>query len=251
MKKIFIALLCVVIVCATPFAVFAEGEDSSVQEATVTTTEEIATEGENEATEGVSTEAAAVEKTTVAETTTEKSTGAFTVPTTEDIIRWAEDNLKDVIVIVTILASLIYQLRKHASLNKSVATCNNNAVAVVENSNAAIANALSEVAKVSTAVEAYKVEIDSLLGEIRLSDAEKKKLEATLADYEKYLETAKLANLELSNEIAELIVLSNIPNSKKEEFFSRHRAAVAAIDAVVGVIDAVDNTEVKHDGEKA
>jgi hypothetical protein len=44
-----------------------------------------------------------------------------------------------------------------------------------------------------------------------------------------YIKTAKLANVEFANELAELLVLANIPNSKKDELYSRHIAAVGAI----------------------
>jgi hypothetical protein len=78
---------------------------------------------------------------------------------------------------------------------------------------------------------------------VRANEEEKHKLATTLATVKKYLETAKAANLELSNEVAELLVLANIPNSKKEELYSRHRAAVDAI-------AAVEKTEVNTDGEQ-
>ena len=53
------------------------------------------------------------------------------------------------------------------------------------------------------------------------------------------METSKAANIELSNEVAELLVLANIPNSKKEELYSRHRA----------VVDAITTTEVSEVNE--
>ena len=56
-----------------------------------------------------------------------------------------------------------------------------------------------------------------------------------------------LANVELANEVAELLVLANIPNSKKEELYSRHLAAVGAI-AEAEKIEV--NTEVKEDVEQ-
>ena len=58
---------------------------------------------------------------------------------------------------------------------------------------------------------------------------EKQKLEQTLGEALAYIKTAKLANVEFANELAELLVLANIPNSKKDELYARHRAAVDAI----------------------
>ena len=138
-------------------------------------------------------------------------------------------------------------MHKLALVVKSIVTCNNNAVSISENSHGAIDTALAEVKSVSEVVGTYKDEIISLLAEIRQSDEEKKKLEAALTEVENYLKTAKLANVELSNEVAELLVLANIPNAKKEELYARHRAAVDALDAADH-----KNTEVKKDvGEKA
>lgn len=210
MKKIFIALLCVAIICAMTCVVFAE---DTTEVETFIAEEETATE--------------------------------VTIPTTDEIIKWIEGHLEEISVIITLIFTLIYQVRKHASLNKSIATCNNNAVSIVENSNSVVHAALDRVENVSAVVDKYKDEIITLLAEIRQTDDEKKKLEIALTEVENYLKTAKLANTELANEVAELLVLANIPNSKKEELYSRHRAAVAAI-------DAAEHKEVKNDvGEEA
>lgn len=209
MKKIFIALLCVAMICAMTAVAFAEDtavDTNAVETETFLVETEISTEGEITGT-------------------------GVTIPTTDEIVKWVEMHLEEISVIITLIFTLIYQVRKHASLNKSIATCNNNAVSIVENSNSAISTALSRVENVSAVVDKYKDEIVTLLAEIRQTDEEKKKLETALTEVENYLKTAKLANTELANEVAELLVLANIPNSKKEELYSRHRAAVDAIKA--------------------
>ena len=217
MKKNKLYIVLAVLICLTiivglaKIAVSAEDEiptdidTNAVESESMPIEEETATEGEN--------------------------TSTITVPTTDEIIKWVETHLEEISVIVTLIATLFYQVRKHAALNKSIATCNNNAVSIVENSNEAIKTALSRVEDVSSVVDKYKDEIVSLLAEIRQTDDEKKKLETALVEVENYLKTAKLANTELANEVAELLVLANIPNSKKDELYSRHRAAVDAIDA--------------------
>ena len=209
MKKIFIALLIIAMVCAMTAVAFAE---DTTEVETFIADEETATE--------------------------------VTIPTTDEIIKWIEGHLEEISVIITLIFTLIYQVRKHASLNKSIATCNNNAVSIVENSNSVVQTALNRVENVSAVVDKYKDEIITLLAEIRQTDDEKKKLEIALTEVENYLKTAKLANTELANEVAELLVLANIPNSKKEELYSRHRAAVAAI-------DAAEHKEVNDNGEEA
>lgn len=232
MKKIFIALialLCLAAVFVLTNVVSATDEIPSLVETNAVETEtlptetEITTEGEISATEDIPT------------------------VTTETIVKWIEEHFEEISVIVTAICTLILTIKKLASVIKSIATCNNNAVDIAEESKVTIQTALAQVEAASAVVGTYKDEIVTLLAEIRQSDEEKKKLEVALTEVENYLKTAKLANTELANEVAELLVLANIPNSKKEELYSRHRAAVDAIDAADH-----KKTEVKKDvGEEA
>lgn len=227
MKKIFIAFICIVMICAMPLVAFAEDEISTTVDTNVVETETLPTE---------------------TETTTEgEISGSTDVPTvtTDEIVKWVEDSFEEISVIVSLIVMLIYQVRKHTSLNKSIATCNNNAVSIVENSNSVIQAALARVEEVAEVVVNYKDDIVSLLGEISKSDEEKKRLESALTTFESYMKSAKLANKALADELADLLLLANIPNSKKEELYSRHLEAVRAI------VDA-EKTEVKEDvGEES
>lgn len=123
------------------------------------------------------------------------------VTTVDKVVEYIQLHLEEISVIVTLIGYVFYQARKHKLLNKSIGTLNNNAVAVAENSKESINSALAT-----------------------MND-----IEQTLADVKRSLHTAKLANMELANEVAELLVLANIPNSKKEELYARHLAAVGAI----------------------
>lgn len=163
---------------------------------------------------------------------------------TETIVGYVQDHFEEISVIGTLLLTIFYEVRKHGKLNGSIGTLNNNAITVAENSAATIKTALGEVKGIADVVNKYKDEIEGLLGEIRKSAEEKKALEETLTHVENFLKTSKLATIELANEVADLLVLANIPVSKKEELYSRHRAAVDAI--------AVAESEVKgNDGEEA
>ena len=176
-----------------------------------------------------------------------ESTSKTPIITTEEIVNWVKGHLEEILVIITTIVLTIYQKLNNSSTNKYIATCNNNAVAIAENSNSTVATALTELAAMAALVAKCKDEINELLAEIRLNDEEKKQLQAALTNNESYLKTAKLANVELANEVAELLVLANIPISKKEELYSRHRAAVAAINAADH-----NKTEVNEDvGEEA
>ena len=196
MRKIFAVLLCVLIMFAVSFSTFAEEVEKTEAE---TVGESISIGAETEA----DNDAALV---------------------TERIVSYLQEHLEEISVIITMILTVFYQIRKHASLNRSIGTLNNNSIAIAENSSAAMEG-------VSSAVTGYKSEIAALLGEYRQSAEEKKRLETSLSAVEGYLKTARLANVELANEVAELLVLANIPNSKKEELYARHRAAVQAIDA--------------------
>ena len=191
MKKIFMILLCVLMIAAVPTIAFAEDAES-VPDKTIT----------------------------------------------EMVADYVTEHVEEISVIGTLIVGMFYEIRKHKKLNGSIGTLNNNAIAVAENSASAIKSALDGVEDVAKVVNEYKAEFESLLSEIRKSAEEKKHLEDTLTHVESFLKTAKLATLELSNEVAELLVLANIPNSKKEELYARHTKAVHEIEAAEGVINS-------------
>lgn len=151
------------------------------------------------------------------------------VTKSEEIINWITANLKDISVICTLILTVFYQARKHIALNKSIATMNNNSIAVAEKSDSSIKQALLGIEGASNTVSGYVDAMNALLAEVRSNNEDKQKLVAKLDEVTHFLETAKRANVELSNELAELLVLANIPNSKKEELYSRHRAAIDAL----------------------
>lgn len=181
MRKIIFILLCVMLLCITPIVAFAEGDTNEVVE---TTTTETTVEVEDE-------------------------------PITETILNYVKANIKDFSVIITLIATIIYEIRKHGKLNGSIGTLNNNAIAIVENSSKTIKAALDEMADMANVVN---------------------KFDNTLNNIESFMKSAKLATLELSNEVAELLVLANIPNAKKEELYARHTKAVHELEALEEVI---------------
>lgn len=208
MKKIIAIILCAVVLMSTMSLVAFAEEDSSAPvepntEVTenLPTTEEVATEDENK-------------------------------PVTEVIVEWVQANFEEISVIGTLLLTVFYEIRKHKKLNGSIGTLNNNAVTIAENSATAISTALEGVQGVAKVVEEYKDEFAAVLAEIRKNADEKKSLEDTLKHIETFLKTVKLATLEMSNEVAELLVLANIPNSKKDELYARHTKAVHELEVV-------------------
>lgn len=201
MKKIFVILLCAMLLCTMPIVAFAEGE--SVEENT------IVTEGEN--------------------------SDAESKTVTEMIVDWVQDNSIDISLVATLLLSIFFDRLKHRKLTGSIGTLNNNAITVAENSASVIQSALAKVEGIAVVVQNYEKKMVSLIEEIQNSEEEKKALRDALIRVESYINSAKLANIELSNELAELLVLANIPNSKKDELYARHTKAVHELSEAEGV----------------
>jgi hypothetical protein len=193
MKRIFTFIVCaVLLLCVCNVITFAEGEEV-VQEPTVG--EEVVQE-----------------------------------PTlTEQVLGYAKEHFEEIVVMVYICITSIYERNKQKANLKTIATVNNNAVDVATNSQIAIGHSNAKMEQVASVVVGYKETIEKLLSKFEESEKDKLKLEEMLAQVHNTLKASKLANMELANEVAELLVLANIPNSKKEELYSRHLAAVGAI----------------------
>lgn len=233
MKKILVLILCALLICA--LAVVASAEDGSVssEELNGTGTENLPSEDVN-----------APESENTGSEDVEADISEAVTLYTEKIVAYVKMHLEEISVIITLLLTTFYQVRKHIVLNRSIGTLNNNAITVTENSGAVIDTALKEIASVSSVIKGNNEETAKLLAEVRANEEEKKELKQALLDASAFMKTAKLANVELANEVAELLVLANIPNSKKEELYSRHLAAVGAI---AEAEKTEVNTEVKED----
>lgn len=220
MKKIFALILCAMLICATPVVAFAEGEETATEVTENITVEEIVTESEISAPEQ-------------------------TIP--DKIATFFSENFEGTSFIslaVTIVGYVFYEIKKHRKLDGSIGTLNNNAITIAKNSTETIKDAMEKVADIAEVVTGYKDEMASMIAEIRKNAEEKQSLEDMLQIVQKTLETSKMASKELADEVAELLVLANIPPSKKEELYARHRAAVNAI-------ATAENTEViTNDGKE-
>ena len=163
----------------------------------------------------------------VTEPVTETVTGVgffdlFIDPSVDKFMDYIGSHVEEISVILTLIFSALLGALKNKQINSSVTTLNNNSVAVANNS-------LESMKGMSAVVEQYKEAMANMLSEIRRNDKERASLEESLAEVSKYLKSTRLANVELANEIAALLVLANIPNSVKEDLHTKHRAAVNAI----------------------
>lgn len=240
MKKFIAFILCtIVLMCATSFAVSAEDTFDSAEQTTpvsenLPTSEEIVTDEEIEGivtipeTEVITPETEAIPP--VTEEIPETDVPVVTEQTTSEfIVSYIKAHFEEISVVVTLILTIFYNARKHKLLNKSISATNHNAITVTENSDRIISEALERMQGISADVSGYKEAFTKLLEEYRASEEEKRNLEKTLKDAMSCIKTSKLANMEFANELAELLVLANIPNSKKDELYARHIAAVKSI----------------------
>lgn len=168
---------------------------------------------------------------------------------------WILPHLEEISVIITLILTAIYNFKRTKLLNQSMGTMNNNAVAIAEQNSNMMSKALINMENTSGAVIAYDTKIAQMLEAYQYAEEDKKRLEHELTEIKSYLKTATEANLEFSNELAELLNLANIPNFKKEEIGARHLAAVNAIKAVETEMITIPNETpeevLEYDGKKA
>lgn len=206
MKKLLAILLCAMLLLGAT-SIFAFAQETEAVEPETTVTEDVASEADEPKDSVV-----------------------------DAIVSYVQAHIEEITVIATLLGGVIYKIAESRRLKGSIGRLNNNAIAVAQNSAKDTQEMIANAMVLVKTVESYKEEMASLLAEVRKNADEKQSLENTLCDVANFLKTSKLATLELSNEVAELLVLANIPNSKKEELYARHKEAVTAIKAAEEVI---------------
>ena len=238
MKRIFAFILVLMLVCVTPLVASAEDYEvgdvfeGEVEEGNSTPEDEMPVEDEIlppvETPEETPDTDEAIKDAVMEGLEEEEKEEVEAVA--DMIVKYVEEHLDTISLFFTVIISIFYQINKHASLNKTIGVLNNNSITVAENSKKSIADMMAEMVEVGNVVKGYKASTEELLAAYKQTAEDNKKLVAELNEHKKYLKAAKKANVEFSNELAELLVLSNIPNSKKEELYGRHRAAVALLD---------------------
>ena len=159
---------------------------------------------------------------------------------------------------ITLIVYLIYGIKQYKSLGGKIGILNNNAVKIAEDSNKAIDASfvevkgiaensisvvkealgesktavgvmLSKAENLGAVVESFGTIIETFLERIGDIETDKAATRDALLEASKVMEACKKAVLEDGNMVAELLMLANIPNSKKEEIYARHLSAVNAI----------------------
>lgn len=246
MKKLFAFIACtILLLCALPVSAFAEGEILDAGEVNTEEVETLPTEEETPVEEEIfptEDKDTAVEQTPAEEEKPSETKSSNITP--EKIVAFIKKHYEGISVIVSLIVMAIYKIQRDKALNRSIAATNNNAIVVSNRSDKTITDAMNRMEGISTDVSGYKEAFASLLAEYRQSEDEKRQLQNTLNEAMTYIKSSKLANIEFANELAELLVLANIPNAKKDELYARHIAAVKSI------ADSENTEVINNDGGK-
>ena len=208
MKKLLAIFICVMLLCAMTFVASAEEEIPADIEQTATETENSTPE---------------------TEIATESEILGEELTITESIVEYVKANVEEILVIVATALGSFFAARWRNKTNGDLATLNNNSIAMAKNSSDITNKALEKIENAANVVTNFNDKVDALLAEIRKSDDEKKSLEDKLNAVDTFINATKLAVVELASEVANLLLLANIPNAKKTEMYSDHLAALKAI----------------------
>ena len=179
---------------------------------------------------------------------TESVTEAEISPSvTETIVAYFQSNLEEIAVIGSLIVGMFYEIRKHGKLTGSIGTLNNNAITIAKDAAAKMTEVAGKLesyeTNITTKLEEFEKKYGDLLGAFEADEEERLSFADTLAKLEKLMAAVKLAATENSDEIANLILLSGIPNAKKDELYGKHLLVVKAL-------EAIEEGET-NDGEKA
>lgn len=191
MKKIFMILLCVLMMVAVPTVAFAASETEEVPDKTITEVE---------------------------------------MTITERVVEYVKENAEGILAVLASLGSAILVKLIGGKLSNSVSTLNNNSINIAKEASDKLETATKKL-------DEYEGKMADFLSKLNRSEEEKKILETTVAQVDTFLKSAKVAILDLADELAELLLLANIPNAKKEEALKIHQEALKKINEIEGVIN--------------
>lgn len=197
MKKILIAIVCLALMCCFSMSAFAETVEPPISPEETLTNEVNWDEVKGEV-------------------------SAF-------ILNWVKPHIEEISVIITLVFYVIASAKDRKNLNKNMGVMNNNTIAIANNSNEKMTEALALMQTSSDSVVSYDERIKALLESYNNTLEDNRRFREEYVEMKKYLKASTEANIEFANELAELLALANIPNYKKEEIGKRHATNVAAI----------------------
>ena len=149
---------------------------------------------------------------------------------TEEVVNYVTGHAEQILAMAAAIASTIIVKLITGKLSSSVGTLNNNAITIAKDAGDKLSEATNELKE-------YKEKMTVLLEEFRKTEEDKLTLEDMMTKVLTFIETSKLATIELSTELSELLLLANIPVSKKEELYARHKDAIHKLEEAEGVIN--------------
>ena len=197
MKKILIAIVCLALMCCFSMSAFAETVEPPI----------------------------APEETLTNEVNWDEVKGEVSA----FILNWVKPHIEEISVIITLVFYVIASAKDRKNLNKNMGVMNNNTIAIANNSNEKMTEALALMQTSSDSVVSYDERIKTLLESYNNPLEDNKRFREEYVEMKKNLKASTEANIEFANELAELLALANIPNYKKEEIGKRHATNVAAI----------------------
>lgn len=207
MKKILIFIALMIVALSIPFASFAE---TSID---TETSPEINPEGNS------------------TPETESPSDGEILAPTTvEKIVEYVKANIEEIIVIAWAAFMSIYTKISNGKLGGTLGTLNGNAVQIAKSSVSIAENAAKKIDTATETIRSWETKIAAVLEKLERSEEEKRMLEETVSRIESVMKAVKGAAVEASNEVAELILLANLPNSVKDELYAKHLKSIEEIE---------------------
>ena len=171
-------------------------------------------------------------------------------PITDSIKSYFTGNLEEISVLVSLVFMAIWSKIRDGKLGSSLGTLNSNSIKIAKTSAEITEAAAEKMQAVSDKLNNFEKRFESIenmyksaLSAIEKIAGENNNVSATLERLGSVIQVLIMAVKEDADEVANLLCLSNIPNSKKDEMYGSHINAVRAIEAM--------EEGLNNDGEKA
>lgn len=146
---------------------------------------------------------------------------------------------------LALLAFCIEHFSSNKKLKNHIGILNNNAIEIANTSAGKTEENTKEFAalknEMALFMDSLLVKVNDTLKSVVKTSEERDELEKKLAENSKLLEKAIIAVEDSADTVANLLIMSNIPNSKKEEIYSKHVAAVNSLKEIESEVTHREN----------
>lgn len=152
----------------------------------------------------------------------------------DGIANYVRDNLEELLMMLATGAMAIYVKVKDTKLGGTLNVLHSNAAAIAKNAVTIAENAASKIDEASKTVDSFGAKLTALMDRIERSEEEKEVLAATIREVKSVLSATKVLTMDAADTIDELLMLSNVPNSAKDDMHSKHLTARKEVMAIGG-----------------